>query len=440
MSTNEERQEYRVKKEAVHYLVNNGNIAEAVQLLDEMIEEYQDVMHIFNYDAYRIKGDIFLRIGLWDECLDLWINHTKIKHYEAYDRGGHFLFQDKRYEESEKWYRMSLDYHLFPPESFQSQNQSGDNRAHYLGAACKRLGLIYRYYEQPELAFSYMAKATWFGTGGVKRYYSQLKSESQGIMKNDKSLDDINKLVSKSDDETYIYSKPEKNYDLIIDQTTQMLLLGLELAKNKEHSQSSNIFAEIQTKYFDEFDTSKSGELDQLLSTIYSLIQSNHVLSSLIDILAKCFYYQSFNYVETGFLPKAIEKMENAIRVYPNNPVYFNEMGYIHTMNNNFKSAIACYNNAIQLDSTYEKNVSAKAYRDMGFIYNKQDNLKKSKEMYSAALEINPKDQLVLNELALIDASENGLLKCPQCNETIKLNQQRCFQCDTELSGRYIIG
>lgn len=95
---------------------------------------------------------------------------------------------------------------------------------------------------------------------------------------------------------------------------------------------------------------------------------------------------------------------------------------------------------ACRARNTLKRIYSGKAYRGLGFVYIKKGDLKKSKEMYIAALQIDPEDEMSMNELYWIEASKKGLLKCPKCQTAVRIHQKSCQNCKYELSGAILTG
>jgi hypothetical protein len=421
---------YREKYAIAKQYFASGHFNESLELLDQIIEEYHDKMHIYNYEAYRLKGDILLKIGLWNECQNIWINHTKLKEYEIYDRAAHFLFKDKRYSDSEIWYNWSIDYHLFPPKAYFENTQA---RIRYIGKACKRLGLIYRENSQYELAYSYMETAKRFNAEGIKRYLSALKMESKGKKVEDSTLRVINEITEYNTEGSLIFKTVEKNYDDLILKGEQLLEAGLEQTQKKRFEDSNRTLFKIHDMFMFEFFDGNIETPDIVLTKIMSLPQKMQIISSLIDLLSFSYFYSSFNLVEEGLFVEAESRIDAAIVINPTKPVFYAELGFIKSMSKKYDEAVSYYRRAIELDNTYERIYSGKAFRGLGFIYLLKGDTRTSKEMYIEALRINPEDETSMNELSWIEASEKGLLTCPQCDATVRLQQKRCKKCNFEL-------
>jgi len=201
--------DYKNMYNDAYKLYETHDYEKAIKIISRIIVKHQDILYYYSYEVYRLLGDIYLQLGNWKLCLS---NYEKsgMKKYESYDRAGYFLFKYKKYEDSEYWYRKSID--LLVNEKFHeySLDWSKDIRTRNIAQACKRLGRIYLDKNKPAIALSFFNMAKQLKVSGIKSYIKKAKQYSNGVEIKDEILSSIPKeLIPK------IKNKEEKIIEIL---------------------------------------------------------------------------------------------------------------------------------------------------------------------------------------------------------------------------------
>ena len=118
-------------------------------------------------------------------------------------------------------------------------------------------------------------------------------------------------------------------------------------------------------------------------------------------------YYRAYALLELGNLSAAQRDLEQAISLSPANPNYLSELGYIHQLERDWKSALQTYELAEEYARTYSPEEVrtaelSRALRGLGYVLVELGRLDEAAERYEECLDLDGSDQVAAEELKYV--------------------------------------
>lgn len=159
-----------------HY--KEGDYEEAIKYSKKGIEIGKEIGYIYFDKFLRIIGDSYAKLGKYDECVKWW-PLNKVHGGDFLETIGYRFFKIKIFDMAEKYYRQ---YFISITQNNKHLNTSK------IAHACSRLGEIFLFKNQPEIALSFLKTAEKLGSYS-KRAFEKALQHSRGIEKRDVILD-----------------------------------------------------------------------------------------------------------------------------------------------------------------------------------------------------------------------------------------------------------
>lgn len=117
---------------------------------------------------------------------------------------------------------------------------------------------------------------------------------------------------------------------------------------------------------------------------------------------SKAYYLLAYIAVEQNDLAQALVYINQAIELEPDHPEVLCEKALIVQQMGQIKDAYELYVNAIYSRAWNDEKIQAKAMRGAGIVLEEQGNLEAAAVMLKKSLELDPTNQLAMNELSHI--------------------------------------
>jgi lipoprotein NlpI len=193
--------------------------------------------------------------------------------------------------------------------------------------------------------------------------------------------------------------------DLSISRCTAMIQSGRETQQNL-----AVVFSDRGIAY------ARKGQYDRAIEDLDQAIRLN-------PNYAAAFSNRGLAYVRKGQYDRAIEDLDQAIRLNPNYAAAFNNRGSAYSAEGDLDRAIADYNEAIRLDPKI-----AAGFNSRGFAYARKGDLDRAIADHSEAIRLNPKYALAfLNRGNEYRAQGDFDRAIADYSEVIRLNPQYTF-------------
>jgi len=117
------------------------------------------------------------------------------------------------------------------------------------------------------------------------------------------------------------------------------------------------------------------------------------------------YYYKAFIAIELEQYNQAIVILKELLSISPNDPQIFTELGGIYNKTGRADKGLLEYQKAYKI-AKQDNHYAAVALRGMGFSYVELRDITKARESYQMSLEIEPGNEIAVNELRYIELLE----------------------------------
>jgi tetratricopeptide (TPR) repeat protein len=148
----------------------------------------------------------------------------------------------------------------------------------------------------------------------------------------------------------------------------------------------------------------------------------------------RAFFLLAFMEVEQGNHEEAIRLLQESLKLEPDQPNSFLEMGVIYSSLGRYEEAISCYDRAIEARPYAPDRVKAAALRGKGVQLIELGNLELARMCLEASLEYEPSNHSAINELLYISRIHSDTAAAPLVRSMSEPNHYQCRTCGKVLN------